>query len=169
MQLAREAVAALSGSNTRILVNDRLDIALASRAAGVHLGGESLPVSAVAAWRDTTALAAAKNFLVGASCHSIPQAQFAERERADYIVFGPVFSTPSKAGSGAPQGIERLREVCEQVRIPVLAIGGVSPETAAECFRAGAAGIAAIRMFQEASSTEELKRVVERLHSLKRS
>ncbi len=169
MQLARDAVAASYGSSTRILVNDRLDIALEARAAGVHLGGESLPVRAVAAWRDASAVAAAKHFLVGASCHSIPQAQFAERDRADYIVFGPVFATPSKASSRAPQGIERLREVCEQVRTPVLAIGGVNPENAAECFRAGAAGIAAIRMFQEANSTEELKRVVEQLHSLKRS
>ena len=74
----------------------------------------------------------------------------AERDGADYIIFGPVFSTPSKEQFGAPQGINRLVEASKAVRIPVLAVGGITEENARDCFDAGAAGIAAIRMFSEA-------------------
>jgi len=169
ISLARETLAASAGTRTRILVNDRLDVALAARATGVHLGGESLPVRAVTAWRDSGSMSAGNDFLVGASCHSLTHAQFAEREGADYAIFGPVFATPSKASFGPPQGITRLREVCGQVHVPVLAIGGVNAENAAECLRAGAAGIAAIRMFQETKSLEELTSIVKRLQSLKQS
>ena len=130
-----------------ILVNDRLDIALAEGADGVHLGESSLPVSEVK--RLDELRAAGKTFLVGASCHSIESAKFAEREGADYVIFGPVFDTPSKAAFGASQGIDRLAQVCSSVSIPVLAIGGITIENAPDCFAAGAAGIAAIRLFQD--------------------
>ncbi len=147
VELVRGAVAAAQGSATRILVNDRLDIALATGAAGVHLGEASLPVVAVERWRRGGHAPA--GFLVGASCHSAAAAVEAERAGADYIFFGPVFTTPSKAAYGRPQGLDRLAEVCRAVRIPVLAIGGVSLENAAACLAAGAAGLAAIRLFQE--------------------
>jgi thiamine-phosphate pyrophosphorylase len=84
----------------------------------------------------------------------------AERAGANYIFFGPVFPTPSKAAFGAPQGVARLRDVCRSVRIPVLAIGGVTVENANLCFDVGAAGVAAIRLFQE---SENLSAVVKRL------
>jgi thiamine-phosphate pyrophosphorylase len=100
----------------------------------------------VAGWRRSTGR---KDFLIGVSCHSLEAAREAERGGADYIFFGPVFATPSKAAFGAPQGIERLREVCASVKIPVLAIGGVSVENARSCIEAGAAGFAAIRLFQD--------------------
>ncbi|HUK32155.1 MAG TPA: thiamine phosphate synthase [Candidatus Acidoferrum sp.] len=131
-----------------IIVNDRLDVALAAGVAGVHLGGESLPVAAVNAAREGGILP--KEFLIGASCHSLDAARAAERDGADYIFFGPVFATPSKEKSGASQGIGKLAEVSRNLKIPVLAIGGVNEENAADCFAAGAAGIAAIRMFQDA-------------------
>ena len=83
-------------------------------------------------------------------------ARNAERDGADYIFFGPVFETPSKASFGPPQGIQRLREVCASIRIPVLAIGGIDLENAKSCMKAGAAGIAAIRMFQETSDAREI-------------
>ena len=83
---------------------------------------------------------------------------------ASYVFFGPVFETPSKKTFGPPQGIARLGEVCRAVRIPVIAIGGVNEENAAECLHAGAAGIAAIRMFQESSEAETLKRAIKRIH-----
>jgi len=150
IHLVQEAVAAASGTCTKILVNDRLDVAIAARAAGVHLGTESLPVRAVAAWRESHPAASTSNFLIGASCHSLEQAQSAEQDGADYIIFGPVFKTPSKTSFGPPQGIERLHEVCGHIKIPVLAIGGVNPANASECIRAGAGGIAAIRIFQGA-------------------
>jgi thiamine-phosphate pyrophosphorylase len=162
LALAREAVAAAQGSATRILVNDRLDVALAAGATGVHLGGHSLPVAEVAAWRRATESKAhvPAGFLIGASCHSQEAALEAERTGADYIFFGPVFATPSKAAFGSPQGITKLTEVCHSVCIPVIAIGGVAVENAAECYSAGAAGIAAIRLFQQAP---ELASIVARL------
>jgi thiamine-phosphate pyrophosphorylase len=155
--LTTECVA-LAAAGTRILVNDRLDVALAAGAAGVHLGRESAPAREVKKW--CRAGHAPPGFLVGVSCHSLNEALAAEADGADYIFFGPVFATPSKEAFGPPQDIARLAEVCRSVRIPALAIGGISPENAAECLRAGAAGIAAIRLFQQ---TTDLPAVVERL------
>jgi thiamine-phosphate pyrophosphorylase len=151
--LVRLAVAASRDTHTKILVNDRLDVALATSAAGVHLGETSLPVETVAEWRRSAGRA---EFLIGASCHSLEAAQKAESAGADYIFFGPVFATPSKAAFGAPQGIERLREVCRSARIPVLAIGGITVENAHSCFAVGAAGVAAIRVFQESDDMSDL-------------
>jgi|SRR5579864_2994295 len=138
---------------TRIIVNDRLDVAAAAGAGGVHLGEASIPVAAASAWRRDANL---REFLIGASCHSVGAVRGAERDGADYVIFGPVFSTPSKEQFGAPQGINRLAEASKAVRIPVLAIGGITEENAGECFSAGAAGIAAIRMFSEARDLAEL-------------
>ena len=145
-ELVRFAVAETRAANTRVLVNDRLDVALAANAAGVHLGEKSLPVETVVEWRR---FVGRMDFLIGVSCHSLESARAAGRGGADYIFFGPVFATPSKAAFGAPQGIERLREVCASVEIPVLAIGGVNLENARACLAAGASGVAAIRLFQD--------------------
>jgi thiamine-phosphate pyrophosphorylase len=152
-ELARFAVADTHAASVRVLVNDRLDIAMAANAAGVHLGEKSLPLNVVAEWRRA---AGRSDFLIGVSCHSLDSARVAWRDGADYILFGPVFATPSKAAYGAPQGIERLREVCASVEIPVLAIGGVNLENARVCIAAGAAGIAAIRLFQDFKHAAEL-------------
>jgi len=156
-ELVRLADAATRATGARILVNDRLDVALSTGAAGVHLGEMSLPVEMVAEWRRS---AGRVEFRIGVSCHSVEAAREADVTGADYIFFGPVFATPSKAAFGAPQGIERLREVCRAVRIPVLAIGGVTVENANSCFAAGVAGVAAIRLFQE---SEDVSAVVSRL------
>jgi thiamine-phosphate pyrophosphorylase len=163
--LAREAVAARGGA--RVIVNDRVDVSLAAGASGVHLGRESLGARDVVSWcRGGHAPA---DFVVGVSCHSLEEAREAESAGAAYIFFGPIFDTPSKRGMGEPQGVTRLGELCRAVAIPVLAIGGVSEQNAAECVRAGAAGIAAIRMFQDARDAEALKDVVERLRALSAS
>ena len=135
-------------ARTRILVNDRLDVALATQACGIHLGENSLPTQEVR--RLAHSPGREKEFLIGVSCHSLEAARRAEQSRADYLFFGPVFTTPSKAVYGAPQGLERLAEVCQAVSIPVLAIGGVTVENCASCLSAGASGIAAIRLFQDA-------------------
>lgn len=148
--LVRMAVAATHETGTRVLVNDRLDVALAANAAGVHLGENSLPLEAVSGWRRASGRL---DFLIGVSCHSLEAARAAERGAADYIFFGPVFETPSKAAFGAPQGIESLREICTAVQIPVLAIGGINLENARACLAAGAAGVAAIRLFQDYGGT----------------
>lgn len=156
--LTREAlrrVSKLAGSasvSTSLIVNGRLDVALSERAGGVHLGENSLP--AVEAKRlvlaSQEARTTAKDFLVGVSCHALDSAKAAAVAGASYIFFGPVFATPSKISFGAPQGLQRLAEVCAAVNIPVLAIGGITLENAPSCFSSGAAGIAAIRLFQDA-------------------
>lgn len=149
------ALAASSGSSSRkatIVVNDRLDIALAARTGGIHLGETSIPLSQAVSWLHQSPKTSqlSDKFLIGASCHSLESALAAERDGAKYIFFGPVFATPSKAPFGPPQGLERLAEVCRAVRIPVLAIGGITLENASTCISAGAQGIAAIRLFQGA-------------------
>jgi thiamine-phosphate pyrophosphorylase len=162
---AVKASAAAKVARARIIVNDRLDIALAAGASGVHLRETSAPVAEVSAWRREAASrnASMREFLIGASCHSLENARGAERDGADYVIFGPVFSTPSKEKFGAPQGINLLAEVSGVVKIPVLAVGGITEENARECFAAGAAGIAAIRMFSEA---RDLVALVGRLRAM---
>jgi thiamine-phosphate pyrophosphorylase len=146
----------------RILVNDRLDVALAEGVGGVHLGENSLPVKEAKRllldFSRTQTLP--EGFLVGASCHSLESAISAASSRADYIFFGPVFATPSKAAFGSPQGLERLAAVCRSVSIPVLAIGGVTLQNAASCFGAGASGIAAIRLFQDAADITQVVQAI---------
>ena len=153
VELARFAVAETCAAGTRVFVNDRLDVAVAANAAGVHLGENSVPLETVIEWRKSSGRT---DFLVGVSCHSLESARAAGRGGADYIFFGPVFATPSKAAYGAPQGIKRLRDVCASVEIPVLAIGGLNLENAKECLTAGAAGVAAIRLFQYSTDSAEL-------------
>jgi thiamine-phosphate pyrophosphorylase len=139
-------------SAVRVLVNDRLDVAIAERASGVHLGEKSLPVAEAKRLVQTAVRKQAvdESFLIGASCHSLETAQAAQRDGADYIFFGPVFPTPSKVAFGPSQGLVRLTQVCQTVGIPVLAVGGITMENAASCTQAGAAGLAAIRLYQDA-------------------
>jgi len=152
--LTREALQRVAKSSarkaapTRILVNDRLDIALSQRAGGVHLGENSLPLTEVKRLLENRG--ERNDFLIGVSCHSLQAARAAASGGADYLFFGPVFATPSKAAFGVPQGLERLAEICRAVSVPVLAIGGITLENAPDCLAAGASGIAAIRLFQDA-------------------
>jgi len=139
---------------TRILVNDRLDVAISQSAGGVHLGENSLPLVEVK--RLVENRGNRKDFLIGVSCHSLEAARAAASRGADYLFFGPIFATPSKAAFGAPQGLERLAQVCRAVSIPVLAIGGITLENAADCLAAGASGIAAIRLFQDSQDMASL-------------
>lgn len=165
LALAREAVGAARQSSlgkAAVMVNDRLDVALASGASGVHLGGESLPAREVVRW--CRAGHASADFLIGVSCHSLEQARQAEGAGASYIFFGPVFDTPSKRPFGSPPGVATLAAVCAGVRVPVIAIGGVTATNAVACFNVGAAGIAAIRLFQEARDPEELGKEIEGIH-----
>jgi thiamine-phosphate pyrophosphorylase len=145
---------ASNAAPARILVNDRLDVALSEGAGGVHLGENSLPLPE--AKRLVKAQALSQHFLIGISCHSVETARSAASGGADYLFFGPIFATPSKAEFGAPQGLERLAEVCRAVSIPVLAIGGITLANASGCLAAGASGIAAIRLFQDARDITSL-------------
>ena len=156
------------GRRTRVIVNDRLDVAVAAGAGGVHLGRESLPVREVAAWRakEKTARADLADFLIGASCHSLEEARAAAWDGADYLIFGPVFETPSKMKFGAPLGIEKLREVCGEIRIPVLAIGGISWRTRRSVLRQARRGLRRFGLFQDAANMDELRRRIEALRQL---
>lgn len=145
LQLVASAVAAARGSGTRIVVNDRLDVALAAGADGVHLGTLSIPARAV---RERVS----EGFLVGVSCHSREEVRAAETAGADYVVLGPIFETPSKMAYGLPLGLGLLRETAAGAGIPVLALGGINVERVRACLDAGAAGIAGIRIFQETPS-----------------
>lgn len=120
-----------------LFVNDRVDVALGVDAEGVHLGGDSMPVRAA-----RELLGAEK--LIGVSTHSIKEAREAEQEKADFIFFGPVYFTPSKAAYGEPQGLGRLKEVVEKISLPVYAIGGVKVGNIAEVKETGVRGIALI-------------------------
>ncbi|MBN2645532.1 MAG: thiamine phosphate synthase [Desulfuromonadaceae bacterium] len=121
----------------RLLINDRIDIALAAGADGVHLTEQSLPVA-------IARQLLGEQRLIGVSTHALQRASEVAEQGADFITFSPIYATPSKAAYGAPQGLDRLREVCDRVRVPVLALGGINAERAHEVRTAGAHGIALI-------------------------
>lgn len=142
-QLVVRAVEITRGRETRMLVNDRSDIARAAGADGVHLTSESLPA-------DVVRRIYGEDFLIGVSTHSLEEARIARIKGADFVVFGPVFETESKRVFGPPQGLEKLREVCSELReFPVIAIGGITLDNAKACLEAGASGIAGISLFNE--------------------
>ncbi|MEE8256730.1 MAG: thiamine phosphate synthase, partial [Acidobacteriota bacterium] len=127
--------------------NDRLDVAVAAGAAGVHLPAHGFPVDEVRR--------SYPELLIGASTHNLEELRRAADGGAGFAVFGPVFETPSKKAYGPPVGLEKLAEAARAVNIPVLALGGVTLENAADCLRAGAAGLAAISLFQQSHDLEE--------------
>ena len=129
--------------DTRILINDRLDIALAAGLDGIHLGQESIPPAAV------RARVPRADFLIGVSIHSVEELRIALRQGASYFNLGPVYFTPSKARYGLPIGTEKLREACSLSEIPVFALGGISRQNYSQCLKMGAAGIAGITLFQK--------------------
>jgi len=149
--LAREAAAIVKscGSASRLLLNSRTDVAIASAASGVHLRSEDVSPREV---REVFEKAGLARPLIAVSCHSLAEVEAAESDNADLATFGPVFG---KTGSSTRTGIEELRVVCHRAargvskRIPVVALGAVTLQNAPACVEAGAAGVAAIRMFQE--------------------
>lgn len=150
--LAGRLVETLRGSRIRLLVNDRADVAAASGAAGVHLGDEDLPVDAA---RAVLARGAVRP-IVGYSTHSVQEVAAASNLPADYLGFGPVFESPTKAGVRAARGLTQLADACRATTLPVVAIGGVTLETAPACWKAGAASVAVIREIEESGDRRAL-------------
>lgn len=136
--LEREAIELVMASPVPVLVSSRCDVAVAAGAAGVNLPERDIGI------RDARSLLGTG--LVGRSVHSAAGATLAEREGADYVIFGPVFSSASHPGR-TPAGLAELSEVARAVRLPVIAIGGITEERIDPCLAAGAAGYAAIRLF----------------------
>ena len=165
LRAIRLSTCAMAGSKpgTRLLINSRVDVALAVGADGVHLRSDDISPVAV---RSLCSLASAqnskletRNFLVGVSCHCPGEVARAASENADFAVFAPVFEKKSLPHP-QPAGLDALHQACRH-EIPVLALGGVTLQNTAACIQAGAAGIAAIRLFQQ----QHIGEVVAVLHS----
>ncbi len=134
-----------------LIVNDRVDVALAVGADGVQRTSTSLTVEDIRAIAD-------KRLRVGASVHSLPDALQAELEGADWLVFGPVYDTPSKRMYGPPQGLDKLARVAAAVRLPVVAIGGITPARVRDVRAAGARGVAVVSSILAADSPADATR-----------
>lgn len=137
----------------RLLINDRLDVALAVEADGVQLGGKSLPTAAARR-------ILGPNRLIGCSCHSLADAQQAAVGGADFITFSPVYFTPSKAPFGPPQGLEPLQAVCAASPLPVFALGGIHLERVPAVLACGAAGVALISAILAAPDPQQATRAL---------
>jgi thiamine-phosphate pyrophosphorylase len=146
-------------TSTKILVNDRADIA-ACTGAGVHLTTRSLTV-------DVARRVFGPQMLVGVSTHNLEEVEAAEKGGADFVVFGPIFETSSKAEYGPPVGIDELDKVTSSVTIPVLALGGIKRTNYLDVLEAGAAGIAGISMFTETNDLAELITDIKRRRTTK--
>jgi thiamine-phosphate pyrophosphorylase len=140
-RLVQRVLALPQRRETRILVNTRVDVALATGADGAHLPA-GLPPPHV--WRPI----APAGFLIGVSCHTVAEVRAAEQEGANYVVFGPVFAPLSKRSDLEPRGLAGLSAAAGSVTIPVLALGGITRHNLEACLEAGAAGVAGISFFK---------------------
>jgi thiamine-phosphate pyrophosphorylase len=157
-ELAAAAAHVARGSGTRILVNDRADVARAAGCDGVHLTTNSLEASAVRQ-------AFGEEFLIGVSAHTLGEARAARDGGADFAVFGPVFDTPSKRAYGPPVGLEALtRAALELSTFPLVALGGVGEGEVEKVLRAGAAGVAGIRLFGNGQNLARIVHHIGRAH-----
>jgi thiamine-phosphate pyrophosphorylase len=138
----------LSSQSVPVLLNDRVDIALAAGLDGVHLPSRGIPVNAIRRF-------APPELLVGRSCHSLPDVLAAQDEGADYVLLSPVFPTLSKPGVEA-MGLEELSRITARVRIPVVALGGMKAEVVRKTLAAGAAGIGGIRCFEDPEQSRRM-------------
>jgi thiamine-phosphate pyrophosphorylase len=135
----------------KLIINERVDIALAVEADGVHIGASSLPI-----YKVRKLLGERK--LIGVSCHNQVQAITAQEMGADFITFGPVYYTPSKAPYGDPVGVGKLRTVTEMLQIPVFALGGVNHDNCAEVIACGVRGVSVISAIMSAPEPREAAR-----------
>jgi thiamine-phosphate pyrophosphorylase len=151
VKLAREVQVLTASRRSQLLINDRIDVALALEGVGVHLRSNSLPPS-------VARRLLGPQRLMGISVHSVEEAVQAESQGADYIVLGPIYETPSKQMFGPPLGVQTLEKACGLIRIPIIGIGGVTAERAREMRRAGAFGVAVITAILGADDIESATR-----------
>ena len=153
-ELTTQAARITRETSTKLLVNDRADIAAGAAADGVHLTTQSLKPNVIRS-------AFGPDFLIGASTHSLEEAVAVRNNGADFAVWGPVFATNSKKIYGEPQGVEQLAVVTRQLEpFPIVALGGITLDNASECAAAGASGIAAINLLND---IQDLTSIVEKL------
>jgi thiamine-phosphate pyrophosphorylase len=157
-ELTRRAAKIVEGTTTRLLVNDRFDVAITAGADGVQLTARSLPAHVIRKL-------APPDFLIGVSTHSATEVEAARIGGADFVLFGPIFPTESKLAFGEPQGLNKLAEIASIVPgFPVIAIGGISVDNVEHCFRNGAAGIAAISLLNDADNLSTNVTEIRRMH-----
>ena len=153
-ELTSRALSITQGTGTRVLVNDRADIAAGAGADGVHLTTQSLEAAVVRQ-------AFGERLLIGSSTHSVEEALRARDAGVDFIVFGPVFESPAKKKYGPPVGLQALSGVARELApFPVIALGGISIKNGAECLCAGASGIAGISLFSEPEGLANVASVI---------
>ncbi len=160
LQKLAEEAAKLTAQNSgaRLLINSRIDVALACGASGVHLPANDLPASEARAIFGRVGKA---NAVIGVSCHTVDEVASAEAHGADFAVFGPVFE---KNGQSNPKGLEQLEMACNRPhlaakKMPVLALGGITTENVSRCRNARTSGIAAIRLFQQNDVAELINKL----------
>ena len=142
-ELTRRVLAAARGSECRVLVNGRADIALAAGAHGVHLPSTGFQISDIRKWFPG-------DLLIGVSVHTMAEIRRACAQNADYLLLGHLFPTESKLGYGLPLGLGRLKKTCSSSPVPVLGLGGIKLGTIQSVLDSGAAGVAGIGLFQDA-------------------
>jgi thiamine-phosphate pyrophosphorylase len=156
LELTTHCVEAVRGTRARVVLNDRVDVALAAGAHGVHLRGDSVPTARVRALTGS-------GFLIGRSVHTAEEARHESGEGGDYLLFGTVFPSRSKPAAQATGPADLARAVAATT-LPVLAIGGITPDRLAAVARAGAAGFGAIDLF--AASPDALPAIIEQAVSV---
>lgn len=149
LTLTRQVLDAVKGTEALVFVNDRLDVALAASAHGVHLTSQSLSISDVRR-------VAGDSLLIGVSTHSAGEAIEASLQGADYVLLSPIYDTPSKREYGAPLGLDPLLTATSAATCPVLALGGIDLQNYQDVLHAGASGLAAIRLFTDAQDLYQL-------------
>jgi thiamine-phosphate pyrophosphorylase len=155
----RRAIKVARPHGAKVLVNGRIEVALAAEADGLHLPASSMEPAAA---RSILEKISRKDYLIGVSTHSLAEVQKAQSGGADFVVCGPIYETPSKRVYGSPLGIERFAEICREASLPVFAIGGITIANFHEPLANGAAGIAAIGLFTD---LENLKQKIEKIIS----
>lgn len=153
LTLAKKVKSKIKFNNTKLFINDRLDIALLADADGIHSPSKGINAKYIKPFM--------ANYINGKSVHTLIDAKKAEEDGFDYILYGPVYCTPDKMQYGRPMGLKKLEKVCSAINIPVFAVGGIEPQNSKNCLESGAYGVAAIRPFMIGKN---IKKIIDNFH-----